>query len=161
MPDIDYAALTQAGWDEVPEEKLLPSGHWTLANAGVHYWAPKEEGKTGQLAFFYKAKSPDGDVSPKDLKALGDYDYTQNDIRSRPFFFGNNKDKRTVLAHIKKHAGFSLPSSQPILVEEEGVLKVNPELRKALAGLEIVGKMGVDSYQGRDSNIVSDFIPVE
>lgn len=162
----DYNDLLTSGWAEVPEEKVLPVGHWRLENTGVFFnpGKVKDDGTTGspRFSFRYRPISPHGDVNKKEQAALNGYDYSQNEIYNKDtFWLSSAKDKRVLVAHLQKHAGFTLDEGTPLTVTgENGEQVMNPAVREALRGTQIDAVLGLDEYKGVERNNASSFTAI-
>lgn len=162
----DYSDLLTSGWAEVPEDKVLPVGHWRLENSGIFFnqGKEKEDGTRGspRVSFRYRPVAPHGDVNKKELSGLNGYDYGQNDIYNKDtFWLSSAKDKRALVAHLQKHAGFTLDESTPLVVTtEDGGMDINPALRQALRGAQVDAKLDLDEYKGVQRNVASSFTTI-
>lgn len=147
----NYEDLANRSWDEIPEEKLLPTGSWLLRGRNATIQAPKEEGKSPQALFVYEPKGPMDDVSDEELAALGgDYDTSMNRIFVR-FWLETGKDYHAVRDHLKKHG-----------VEGKNLA----EAMKNFKGSEVIAIIGQRSFtdnmgQTKDENTATNFTPVE
>ncbi len=100
-----YEDLMNTVWDNIPTPKVLPAGSWRLRCRNAIAVQPKEEGKSGQIVFFYEAVEPMDDVQQDELQALGNYDYGMTELSAR--FFVSPKDQQRdmhkVRLHLQKH----------------------------------------------------------
>lgn len=135
--------LYTSGWDEFPEELLLPIGKWMIKSAGVALVEPKKEGQSRRILFFYNPVEPMADVDPEAVADLGDYDFTANQVMAS-FFFGTARDKKKIYDHLMKHEGFEMPEG----TAEETL--DNGDLRRALAGTYVIGDLDVDTFTNAD-----------
>lgn len=120
-------------WNDLGEDRLLPIGHWVVKNSGVLY--KENADKSDMVGFFYNPVKPLKDVDQKALKALGDYNYTLDEI---PYFkfVDRKRDWVEVFNHLTKHEGFELPDGTAKATFKDGSIK------KALDGTMVVAKLG-------------------
>ena len=157
----NYEHLYKAGWDNIPEPKVLPVGHWTLTPIGVFFNAPKEEGKSPRISFKYEAVGPLGDVDPRALKALGEnYQFSMNDniYNGDQFWLGNAKDDRKVVQHIEKH-GVRVNGRALLVPADDGTPRVNQEIVKELRASVIDAELAISEYNGEPRNEARNFTP--
>jgi hypothetical protein len=154
MTTTDYRTIA---WDAYPEEMLLPVGTWRLCNTGVKLFQKTD--KSPRVGFFYTAQAPLA-VDPRELRALGDYDYTMNDLATY-FWFSNGKDGRKIADHIKLHAGVTIPRGELLTVVVDGVEEINPKIREALKGAVIQGEVTHGIWNGRERNDIKSLAAVE
>lgn len=134
-----YEDILSRSWNEIPEDKLLPSGGWRLKCRGASHRKGKGE-QNDSIMFVYEAIEPMDDVDDGALADLGpDYDYKQNRIFHR-FWLESSGDLNTVRRHIEKHG---------VDTEE---LSVGESL-KAVRGKTIVGILGQRSFQRKDGTV--------
>ena len=99
----DYNSLLRKGWNEIPEEQLLPVGTWLLRCRGAALKLSTKEGGTPRFVFTYEPVEPMEDVDRESLEQLGpNYDIRQNRI-----FFSiwleHGGDYDRLRKHILKH----------------------------------------------------------
>lgn len=86
---------------ELPEPKPLPRGHYTLALRGTFKRPPREEGKSGQVAFFYEPVEAHDDVDPSELEAFTSGGLSIKDnVVSVEFWLGDWNDVRQIFDHL-------------------------------------------------------------
>jgi hypothetical protein len=172
MSDIDYGDLYTSAGVHIPEPKVLPIGHWVLAADAVFFNEAKvsESGKqiSPRFQMRYTPVQPLGDVSERDLEALGDYDFTMkglNDVYSKTFWWNSVRERREFLDHLQKHTGFTL-SEEPLLVvinkgtpEERSIF--NPVYAQQIRGATINGVLAQETYKGETRNVANEFVPVQ
>lgn len=149
-----YEDLFTKGWDEIPAEQLLPDGHWRLRATGVSF-KPGNEKMGATLNVSYDPVAPLDDVSPAALDEMGDYDFTSNRIFHR-YFINSMRELRQAVEQLKKHSGFNPPAGATILVADGDTYKVNPVIKTALVGTEVVALVGRNSYTNREGEQVVD-----
>jgi hypothetical protein len=165
----DYDETAARAWNDVPEPKNLPDGHYVLRLNGLFANEPKEEAKRQdpRISPRFTAVKALGDVDQKALKALGaGYQVALNDeiYKGLPLLYwpseGGFKDKRKVIDLLTVFER-SLPAVQEFLVTgDNGDRRVNPEIVDALRDAEVVGYVERDEYNGEERNIVTSFIPL-
>ncbi len=146
-----YDDILDRSFDDLQDDKLLPGGLWVLRLRNAHYMAPREEGQSAQILFFYKPVEPTDDVDTDELEALGeDYDYTENQIVFKVWIEGGRSWK-DLQRHIKKHAGvdWDLPSIREVI-------------KTGVKGSEVVARLGERTFENNfgelvAENVASDF----
>lgn len=160
----NYEKLMKAGWDNVPEPKSLPVGHWTVELNGMYFNEAKKEGQSPRISFRHTAVAPQGDVNKAELKKLGDgYDLALNDeIYNGPqFYWGSARDQRKVIDHLNLY-DVKVDSSIPLLAQaDDGSYMINKEFMASMRGAKIAGKLDLEVYQNKQRNNISDFISVK
>ncbi len=141
-----YADILNRSWDSIPKPKLLPVGSWLLKGKNVAMFAPKEEGQSTRVAFFYEAREPMDDVSETELRELGDdYSYSENDI-VKQFFINRNKDWDNVRRHLELHG-----------VSTEG--KSQADTFKEFQGSEAIAYLGTKTFTNAAGQTITDNDP--
>ena len=100
---IDYEALMNGSWDDIPQPKMLPDGTWKLKLKGAAFKPSSQEGKSSTVLFIYAPKEAMDDVDAAALAALGDdYDLDLNKVFVR-FWVESADDWNQVRRHLGKH----------------------------------------------------------
>lgn len=100
--NTDYTDILDRSFADLPEELLLPDGKWRLKGKNATNKPSAEEGKNGYVLFFYQAKAP-VEVNDDSMAALGDYDYTQNDISHQIWIDKPSAWRSKVMPFLTKH----------------------------------------------------------
>ena len=150
-----YDDILDRSFDELQDDKLLPSGLWVLRLRNAHFMPPRQEGKSAQVLFFYYPVEPTDDVDQDELDALGeDYDFSENQIVFTAWIEGNRSWK-DMMRHLKKHAGVDWDAGS-----------IREIIKKGVKGSEVVARLGSETYENNfgelvEKNTASDFRPLD
>jgi hypothetical protein len=150
----NYEDLANRSFDEIPEEKILPTGSWLLKARSGTIQPPKEAGKPETVLLVYTPVEPMDDVDAEEISALhngSEYDYNMNRIFVR-FYLESGRDVRNVREHLAKHG-----------VTEGKNIK---ELLKNFRGTQAVAQVGYRQFQNSlgqtiEENTATNFVPAE
>jgi hypothetical protein len=140
-----YQSILNRQWEDVQDEKTLPSGTFRLKCRSAMFKEAREEGQKDFFQFIHQVEAPTDDVDVSQLEELGEnYDLHINRVFTK-VFYETDADMRSVKAILKAHG-----------VEPKGSI---PETLKAMKGREALGFLGVDNYtdnagQARTKNVV-------
>jgi hypothetical protein len=149
-----YEDLMTAGYDNIPDARLLPDGHWRVKVVGLNF-RPGNENVPANINVTYEPVAPGDDVNAEALAELGDYDTSQNRVYKR-LFCSNVGELRRVVQHFKKHAGFEPAAGTPVLDKDGDGDKVNDAFKKAARGAEVTAMMATRSYVNKDGDTVTE-----
>lgn len=143
----DYGDILDTVWDDIPEDKLLPTGSWLLGGRNASYVGPKvndDGSKTnGKVLFFYVPKEPVEGVDLSEIEDLGpDYDVTENQVVYTSWI-EFNRDWDKVRKHLALH-GLT-----------DGTQSIRAAL-KAFKGTEVIAHVDVRTYKNRNNETVTE-----
>ena len=160
----EHDTLTQKAWTEDAEQKVLPTGTWDLRFMSALVRQPKREGNSPSLVVFFAPVKPSGDVSKSALKALGDYDWTQDelamDITECLWLSERKNDRGKIFKHMSKYRfpdGEGVPAVPMFATNDDGNLMVAAAFKAAMQGALIEGELGLDEYNGETRNVAKAF----
>lgn len=138
----DYDDILNKSFDDLQDDKVLPTGDWILRLRNGAFVPPREQGKSGKVLFFYRVVEPGDDIDPSDLDALGDnYDYTENEVVFTVWVEGS-KDWKDVRNHLRKHKGVDFDGT---------ILDV---VKKGARGAEVLARLDEETYENSFGEIV-------
>lgn len=156
----DYGDILDTVWDDIPEDKLLPTGSWLLKGRNAAYVAPSEKSDgsviNGKVLFFYTPKSPQEGVDAGELEDLGpEYDVTENQV-TYTIWVEFNRDWDKVRKHLALHG---------VTVEGQPIKKSLKDFK----GTEVVAHVDVGTFDRKSNgliekvtqNVATDFRAVE
>lgn len=77
----EYDDILQRGWEDLPDEALLPTGTYRLKARNAKYMPSPEDGKSPKILVFFSVMEATSDVDGDALADLGDdYDLTENEV---------------------------------------------------------------------------------
>ncbi len=150
-----YDDILDRSFDELQDDKILPLGFWILRLRNAHFMAPREEGQSAQILFFYHPVEPTDDVDADELAALGeDYDYTENQIVFKVWIEGNRSWK-DLMNHLKKHSGVDWDAGS-----------IREVIKTGVKGSEVTARLGERTFESNYGeliveNVASDFRAVK
>lgn len=149
-----YESILNRQWGNIPDTKLLPSGHWRLRVRFGFFRPPASEDVGPSVVFRYEPVRALDDVDEDQLAELGsDYDLS-NSMFDHRMFFENDRDLREIERHMSKH-GVTLQGG----ISDKATYK-------PLRGMEIVAFVDKRSYTNKNGetitvNVAKNFQPVE
>lgn len=144
MSMTNFEDFFKKGLNELPKPMALPRGHYILALRGTFKRPPREEGKSGQVVFFYEPVEPCDDVDPGELEAFGAEGRSIKDNSvSVEFWLGEWKDVKAIFDHIGLHG-----------VDVEGVADLSVAL-KAATNKRVVAYVSTETYMHKVKGLQS------
>lgn len=146
-----YGSILNRQWEDVQDEKTLPSGTFRLKCRSAAFKEPREEGQKSYFQFIHQVETAADDVDVSQLEELGDgYDLHINRVFTK-VFYETDADMRSVKAILKAHG-----------IDAKGSI---PETLAAMKNKEAMGFLGVDHFtdsagQARTKNVVKAWSPV-
>lgn len=145
---VDYEAILNKSWGDIPKDQVLPSGSWLLRGRNATFQPPKEDGQSGRFLFVYSVKEALSDVSDGALAALGDYDVTSKQIFFT-MFVERPRDWDALRSHLAKHSGISVTNGASIA-----------DTLNQFKGSEVVSYLDTKTFQTKGGDTVTDNDPV-
>lgn len=151
----DYGDIIDMAWDDLPEDKLLPTGTWLLGGRNAAY-VKGQQGKNSKVLFFYVAKEPNKGIDPTEYELfIEDYDMNESQV-VYTIWIEFNRDWRKVQRHLAIH----------------GITDTTMSLKKSLKafrGTEVMAHVEPRTYDVTRNGVVesvtensaTNFSPVE
>lgn len=151
---MNYEDIYSMTTEDIPEDKLLPTGRWLYEGKTVGYMTPKDENGSAAFLFNLEVIRPI-DVSDEVLEAeLGDnYDYRQNELVHR-ITIKTPKDFNQVKKFL---ASIGIEHTGPFFEDKK------PAFAKAFRGAQFVARTTTGSWndkatgEPRSANRLSNF----
>lgn len=146
-----YGSILNRQWEDVQDEKTLPTGTFRLKCRSAAFKEARAEGQKDYFQFIHQVETATDDVDISQLEELGDgYDLHINRVFTK-VFYETDADMRVVKAILAAHG-----------IEPKGSI---PETLKAMKNREAMGFLAVDHFtdnagQARTKNVVKAWAQV-